>query len=70
VGNLKDLDQHDDQLYVAINDIDHPKTNAMSPQTNGICGRFYKTIVNKFYPITCHNKLYTRIEALQKDLDD
>lgn len=29
--------QHDYQLYLAINDIDHTKTKAMSPQTNGIC---------------------------------
>jgi hypothetical protein len=42
----------------------------MSPQTNGICERFHKTIVNEFYSITCHNKLYTRIDALQKELDD
>lgn len=31
------VDHHDYQLYLAINDIDHPKTKAMSPQTNGIC---------------------------------
>ncbi len=29
--------QHDYQLYLAINDIDHTETKAMSPQTNGIC---------------------------------
>jgi hypothetical protein len=28
------VDQHDYQLYLAINDIDHTKTKAMSPQTN------------------------------------
>ena len=31
------VEQHDYQLYLAINDIDHTKTKAMSPQTNGIC---------------------------------
>lgn len=30
------VEQHDYQLYLAINDIDHTKTKAMSPQTNGI----------------------------------
>lgn len=38
------IDQHDYQLYLAINDIDHTKTKAMSPQTNGICERFHKTM--------------------------
>jgi transposase InsO family protein len=57
-------------LYLAINDIDHTKTKAMSPQTNGICERFHKTILNEFYQITFRKKLYSTMEALQKDLDD
>ena len=63
------VDQHDYQLYLAINDIDHTKTKAMSPQTNGICERFHKTILNEFYQITFRKKLYTTLEELQKDLD-
>ena len=39
------VEQHHYQLYLAINDIDHTKTKAMSPQTNGICERFHKTIL-------------------------
>ena len=46
------VDQHDYQLYLAINDIDHTKTRAMSPQTNGICERFHKTILQEFYQVT------------------
>ena len=64
------VDQHDYQLYLAINDIDHTKTKAMSPQTNGICERFHKTILNEFYQITFRKKLYINMEDLQKDLDD
>jgi len=63
------VDHHDYQLYLAINDIDHTKTKAMSPQTNGICERFHKTILNEFYQITFRIKLYTNTEDLQKDLD-
>jgi len=63
------VDHHDYQLYLAINDIDHTKTNAMSPQTNGICERFHKTILNEFYQISFRKKLYTNMEDLQKDLD-
>ena len=63
------IDHHDYQLYLAINDIDHTKTKAMSPQTNGICERFHKTILNEFYQVTFRKKLYSSMEDLQKDLD-
>lgn len=64
------VDQHDYQLYLAINNIDHTKTKAMSPQTNGICERFHKTILQEFYQITFRKKLYGNLEELQKDLDE
>lgn len=64
------MDQHDYQLYLAINDIDHTKTKAQSPQTNGICERFHKTILQEFYQITFRKKLYTGLDELQKDLDE
>lgn len=63
------VDHHDYQLYLAVNDIDHTKTKAASPQTNGICERFHKTILEEFYQITFRKKLYTTMEELQKDLD-
>jgi hypothetical protein len=64
------VDQHDYQLYLAINDIDYTKTKAMSPQTNCICERFHRTILNEFYQIIFRKKLYATIEDLQKDLDE
>lgn len=64
------MDQHDYQLYLAINDIDHTKTKAQSPQTNGICERFHKTILQEFYQVTFRKKLYATLEDLQKDLDE
>ena len=64
------MDQHDYQLYMAINDIDHTKTKAQSPQTNGICERFHKTILQEFYQVTFRKKLYITLEDLQKDLDE
>lgn len=64
------VDQHDYQLYLAINDIDHSKTKARSPQTNGICERFHKTILNEFYQVTFRKKLYSTLQELQKDLDE
>lgn len=64
------VEQHDYQLYLAINDIDHTKTKARHPQTNGICERFHKTILEEFYQITFRKKLYGSLEELQKDLDE
>ena len=64
------VEHHDYQLYLAINDIDHTKTKAMSPQTNGICERFHKTILQEFYQVTFRKKLYGSMEELQKDLDE
>ena len=60
---------HDYQLYLAINDIEHTKTKARSPQTNGICERFHKTILQEFYQVTFRKKIYRDIETLQVDLD-
>jgi len=64
------VEQHDYQLYLAINDIDHTKTKAMSPQTNGICERFHKTILQELYQVTFRKKLYGDLDTLQKDLDE
>lgn len=60
---------HDYQLYLAINDIEHTKTKARSPQTNGICERFHKTILQEFYQVTFRKKLYVSLDELQSDLD-
>jgi transposase InsO family protein len=62
-------DNHDYQLYLALEDIDHSKTKAKSPQTNGICERFHRTIQNEFYAIAFRKKIYQSIEQLQTDLD-
>ena len=63
-------ESHDYQLYMAINDIDHTKTKARSPQTNGICERFHKTVLQEFYQITFKKKIYSTLEELQNDLDE
>jgi transposase InsO family protein len=52
---------------MALNDIEHTKVR--SPQTNGICERFHKTILNEFYQVALRKKIYQTIEELQIDLD-
>jgi transposase InsO family protein len=44
-------EHHEYQLYLAIEDIDHSRTKAKSPQTNGICERFHRTIQDEFYAV-------------------
>jgi transposase InsO family protein len=60
---------HEYQLYLAIEDIDHSKTKARSPQTNGICERFHKTIQDEFYAVAFRKKIYHNLEEIQQDAD-
>jgi transposase InsO family protein len=62
-------DRHEYELYLAVEDIDHTRTKTRSPQTNGICERFHKTMLNEFYRITFRKKLYATLAELQADLD-
>nr|WP_285293333.1 IS481 family transposase [Burkholderia glumae] len=62
-------ESHDYQLYLALNDIEHTKTKARHPQTNGICERFHKTILQEFYQVAFRHKLYLTLAELQVDLD-
>ena len=63
-------ESHDYQLYLALNDIEHTKTKVMHPQTNGICERFHKTILQEFYQVTFRRKIYRSMEELQSDLEE
>jgi len=62
-------EHHEYQLYLAIEDIDHSKTKAKSPQTNGICERFHRTMQDEFYATAFRKKIYNSIEELQADVD-
>jgi transposase InsO family protein len=62
-------ESHEYQLYMAVENIDHSRTKAKSPQTNGICERFHRTIQEEFYSVAFRKKLYVSLEDLQTDLD-
>ena len=61
---------HEYQLYLALENIDHTRTKAKSPQTNGICERFHRTIQEEFYSTAFRRKLYRSLDELQADLDE
>ena len=62
-------EHHEYELYLAVEDIDHSKTKARSPQSNGICERFHKTMLDEFYRVTFRKKVYNTLDELQVDLD-
>ena len=62
-------ESHEYQLYLAVENIDHTRTKAKSPQTNGICERFHRTIQEEFYSVAFRKKLYHSFDELQVDLD-
>jgi transposase InsO family protein len=62
-------DRHPYQLYLAIEEIEHTRTRTKRPQTNGICERFHKTLLNEFYRVTFRKTFYRTLEPLQADLD-
>ena len=63
------IEHHAYQLFLSIENIDHSKTKAYSPQTNGICERFHKTMKQEFYDTAFRKKIYVSIEDLQQDVD-
>ena len=62
-------ENHEYELYLELEDIDHSKTRAKSPQSNGICERFHKTVLDEFYRVAFRKKVYGSLEELQSDLD-
>jgi integrase-like protein len=61
--------RHEYELYLAVEDIDHSRTKAKSPQTNGICERFHKTVLDEFYRVAFRKKVYLSMDELQTDMD-
>src|ERR1700755_2758755 len=62
-------ESHEYELYLAVEDIDHTRTKTKSPQTNGICERFHRTVLDEFYRVAFRKKIYRTIDQLQSDLD-
>lgn len=62
-------ERHEHALYLAVEDIDHTRTKTWHPQTNGICERFHKTMLNEFYRVAFRKRIYRTLGELQTDLD-
>jgi transposase InsO family protein len=62
-------EDHEYELYLSLEDIDHTRTKAYSPQTNGICERFHKTILDEFYRVAFRRHRFETLDELQRSLD-
>lgn len=63
------IEQHPYQLFLHLNDIEHSRTKAFHPQTNGCTERLNQIIQDEFYAVAFRKTLYTSIEQMQIDLD-
>ena len=64
-----DVARHQYELYLGIEDIEHTRTKVKHPQTNGICERFQKTVLNEFSRVAFRKRIYAQLEEIQQDLD-
>ena len=62
-------ERHEYELYLGLEDIEHTKTRVKRPQTNGICERLNKTLLDEFYRVAFRRKIYGSLAELQADLD-
>lgn len=63
------LDKHPYQIYLQLHEIEHTRTKVRHPQTNGICERFHKTILDEFYKPIFRKKIFEDLQELQLELD-
>lgn len=63
-------ENHEYELYLQLENIDHSKTKVRHPQSNGICERLHRTMQDEFYAVAFRRKLYQNLETLQADLDE
>lgn len=63
------VETHKFELFLHLNDIEHTKTKARHPQTNGSAERLNQIIQNEFYAVAFRKKIYTSVAEMQADLD-
>ena len=62
-------DRHPFALYLALEGIEPTRTKTKPPQTNGICERFNRTLLDEFYRVAFRRRFYDDLPSLQVDLD-
>ena len=62
------VENHDDLLYLTLEDIDHTRTKATSPQTK-YARDFIRQCSNDWYSTTFRKNIYRSIDELQEDVN-
>jgi transposase InsO family protein len=62
-------DTHLFELYLALNEIEHRRTQVRHPQTNGFVERFHRTVKEEFFEVALRQTFYDALEPFQADLD-
>ena len=57
-------------MYLVLENIEHSRTRARSPQTNGICERHNKTRKDVFYSVAFRRKVCWSVDEIRLDLDE
>jgi transposase InsO family protein len=63
-------ENHEYEMYLQIEGIEHSKTQVRHPQSNGICERLHRTMQDEFYAVAFRKKLFETLDQLQQDLDE
>jgi transposase InsO family protein len=57
-------DRHQYELYLALEDMERTRTRTKRPQTNGICERVHRTLLNEFDRVTFRKRFYDQLAPL------
>lgn len=63
-------ENHEYELYLQIEGIEHSKTQVRHPQSNGICERLHRTMQDEFYAVVFRKKIFVNLDELQQELDN
>jgi hypothetical protein len=61
--------QHFYELFLALNQIEHHRTEVRSPETNGFCERFHRTVKEEFFTLTFRKTFHAGLDPLQAHPD-
>jgi transposase InsO family protein len=60
---------HPYELSLAVQQVEHRNTKGHSPQTNGFCERFHRTLKDECVSVQLRTQFYSSLGELQEDLD-
>jgi transposase InsO family protein len=60
---------HPFELFLTISHVEHGRTQVGSPQTNGFCERFHRTVKEEFFSVAFRKTLCASVDQLQDDLN-